>query len=130
MSASFRHRWHQILRTGLMLVVALSLIAQPMLNALGEMHELAAHADSASRHDAHYQPHVLGATTQVDDHDAGSPMHALLHYAHCCGHLIGLAGIEPSLPGAHWPHAQPTDTVAYVIASARVTTPFRPPITA
>lgn len=125
-----RHRWPRALRAGLFVLLALSLIAQPMLSALGEMHELLAHAGSGGRHAEHSLPHAPASLSQADRHDAGSPLHALLHSAHCCGQVVGLTGIESSVASVRWPPAQPDDALLHAFVGTRLATPFRPPIPA
>lgn len=130
MSHRLRYPWLQLLRTGMLLVFALGLLAQPVLSALGELHELTVHADSARGHTGHNVPHEHASTTQADERDTGGPMHELLHYAHCCGHTVGLAGADLPLPSFHWPTAHPVDAKTGPIVVSHASTPFRPPISA
>jgi len=126
-----RHRWSQILRTSVLLVLALGLMVQPVLGALGEVHEFTAHTDSAHGHTDHNLPHEHAVAAQADDErDVGGPMHQLLHYAHCCGHSAGLASAELPLPSFHWVATPPGDSQASSVVPSHATTPFRPPISA
>ena len=115
----------------MLLVLAFGLVAQPVLGAMGEVHELTAHADTAGGHTGHHAPHASVAAAPADDtRDAGAPMHELLHYAHCCGHAPGLAATGVSLPTFQWIRSAPDDHEAQAVASSRAATPFRPPISA
>ncbi|MBK7211033.1 MAG: hypothetical protein IPH99_11900 [Xanthomonadales bacterium] len=57
MSRRSRHRLRQTLRASLLLVIAVCLAWQPVLTALGEVHEATAHAASAVTHGDHSTPH-------------------------------------------------------------------------
>ncbi len=126
------HRWRVTLRTGMLLVFAFGLVAQPVLDGWREVHEHTAHADSARGHDLHgLLPHEHTSTPPSDERDTGGPVHTLLHnYAHCCGHAVGLAAMELPLPCFHGPEAAPGDAVIRPAAASHTATPFRPPISA
>lgn len=127
--ASYR-RLLRALRIAVLLVFAFGLVAQPVLGSLGEMHELAEHADSAGGSIDHNLPHGHASATQADEHDTGGPMHQLLHYAHCCGHSAGLASTDLPLPSFHWVTTHPSDPQPYSVVPSHAATPFRPPISA
>ena len=88
---------HAFARMALLAMLALSLVLQPVLAAIGETHELS-HAASmqadghvVDQHDHDGQvsdsedPGHPGAPTDPGDGD--SPWHAALHFAHCCGQV-------------------------------------------
>lgn len=102
-----------------MALLVLSLLARPTLSALGELHEFA--HDPAGTH-LHQDSHA------GDAHDDEGGLHALLHFAHCCGHqpatpATSLTAMLPLPPHADAPSAEAPD-----IASMRLLAPFRPPI--
>jgi len=130
MFRQIRRHWRRFLRTGALLAFALCLAVQPVLSALGEMHEFTAHADSAAPHQDHVAPHGHGDADAGDVDDSGSALHLLLHYAHCCGHSVGLALayfaplLVPAASSALLPPSLPS------APAARLSGPFRPPIRA
>lgn len=102
----------------------LALVLQPVLAAVGELHEITAHAilDHAHGDDAHHDG-------SDDTHDGDSPLHALVHVAHCCTQastaaLPACAGVLAPAPAAPLP---------VLTAGMRASAPdgdlFRPPIT-
>ena len=124
-----RHRrLLRALRIAVLLVFAFGLVTQPVLGALGEVHELMEHTDSGGGHTDHNLPHEPAPTTPADERDAGGPMHVLLHHVHCCGNTVGLTSVGLPLPSYHWPTGHPGDTMARPVASSHAATPFRPPI--
>lgn len=104
-------------------LLALSMMARPMLAAIGEAHELA--HDPTGRH-----AYVIeaGGTAGDDESEEPSVGHALLEFAHCCAQL-SVAMAE----GLFVPAVKPRSSLA---ACPEVTThgagargsPFRPPI--
>lgn len=121
-------RLRHALRTGLMLVFALCLAVQPVLGALGEMHEFSAHAGTAGLHLDHLMPHEEVQTGTAAQEDRDGTLHLLLHYAHCCGHTLALAAGEFAAPTVVLASAQPLPPVSPQVAASHLTTPFRPPI--
>jgi hypothetical protein len=131
MTFRVRRRFAAALRLVALAVLALSLLLRPVLSSIGEVHELAhdpsgqhldiSHAGQSSTHDA--------AGERKEGKDA-STLHALLHFAHCCGQA---STVPPDSPG-HLQHSLPApviaDNGALRPALARWTTPFRPPISA
>jgi hypothetical protein len=83
MLRQIRHQLPYAVRAGLMLVFAMCLVVQPVLGALGEMHEAAAHATtSTSLHQDHLVPHGDETLGQGTPHDDGSStLHLLLQCA-------------------------------------------------
>jgi len=104
-------------------LLVLSMMARPVLFAIGEAHELA--HDPSGRH-----AHVIEADRPAVDAapEERSVGHALLHFAHCCAQL------SVAMPdGLFLPAVMPRTSLAVrpeVTApgeGARVS-PFRPPI--
>lgn len=122
-----RHRRFALLRISMVLLLALGMTMQPVLAALGEGHELAAHGQSAMDHSGHTLPHDAADTPSEQGH-AGDPLHALLHYAHCCGTTVGIAGAMLSLPMPAWRSGQPEAALIQRIAAAHPGNRLRPPI--
>ncbi|WP_147652663.1 hypothetical protein [Vulcaniibacterium gelatinicum] len=124
-----RHGWLPALRTLLLLAFALSLALQPVFGAMGELHESTAHAASAGLHADFAAPHD---GEQAGDSDSGSDndaLHLLLHYAHCCGHAVGLVrAFEP--PSMALPAAVQMPLVSLLAPAFSANVPFRPPIAA
>ncbi len=130
MTHRIRHRQYSILRSSALLLLLLCLIAQPVLAAWGEMHELTAHADTTGQDSAlgHRAPHPHTMIDEDRGGDASDPNHALSHHAHCCG--------QPQLPflsQLHMPlfkltSTMPSPATTRPIAASHSATPFRPPI--
>lgn len=114
----------------MLLVFALGQLTQPVLGALEDVHQLTAHADSASGHTGHHSPHGRASATPAGERGAGGPMDELLHYAHCCGHSVGLASSNLALPNFKWPDPHPSDPMASPVSASHAGAPFRPPISA
>lgn len=118
------------LRLLVLAFVALGMAAQPVLSALGDMHQ-AAHDIAAQDQPAH--DHFARDTHEADAaHDLGTPpvLHELLHLAHCCGHPVAVELVASVLPDAAAPHAQPASRSVASRHERRRIAPFRPPITA
>lgn len=110
--------------------VALGMAAQPVLSALGDMHQ-AAHDVAVQDQPAH--DHFDSDSHEADAaHDLGTPplLHELLHLAHCCGHPVAHALPTGLLPPGVAPHGQPATHAAASRHEWRRIAPFRPPITA
>ncbi|UXI66297.1 hypothetical protein [Tahibacter amnicola] len=123
----------RLLRTlhlALVLLFAIGLVVQPVLDALSEYHELTAHAASPHGHaDDHHDEDASSLRgEEPEDHDG--PVHGLLHHSHCCGHTVGLNNADLPLPDFHWPAHVPVDAAPTPVAASHAATPFRPPISA
>ncbi|MCB1569440.1 MAG: hypothetical protein KDI69_11570 [Xanthomonadales bacterium] len=117
---------HRLFRTALLVLLALCLVTQPVLAALGEMHERRVHPESATLHLDQVGSHADGAA-----HDESEDtLHLLLHFAHCCGQTTAVFAANIWTPAP-----LPTRSERLAPSSApRITTrlnpPFRPPIAA
>lgn len=75
------------LRMVFMAMLLLGLCLQPVLAAVGEAHEAAAHASRAASH-VHVDIDVEAAGSDGDAAGADdSTLHDLMHFAHCCGQV-------------------------------------------
>lgn len=131
MFRSRRRRLPLALRVFVLGMLALGLMMKPVLTSIGELHELA-HDPSGTHAVAGHAEHVLDASQDEDEQDASgsAALHALIHFAHCCGQS-SLA----SLPAIAFMAAPPcADAVVMpepqVLLHALSLAPFRPPITA
>ena len=124
------------LRVFLFALLALGMLLKPMLESMGEIHELA-HDPVASQASANFgedaadASHAIGLQTGGDQREgAEDPLHALDHIAHCCcpssltSSPIALATATPA--STERPHLQASQVVPQALRIA----PFRPPITA
>ena len=116
-------RWRNTLRVLALALLVLSMMARPVLAAIGEAHELA--HDPSGRHAHVIEAGVPAADAEREERSIG---HALLHFAHCCAQLsVAMAD------GLFLPAVMPRTSLAVrpeVTApgeGARVS-PFRPPI--
>ncbi|KAF1684969.1 hypothetical protein B1992_13700 [Pseudoxanthomonas broegbernensis] len=115
----------------LALLLVLGLLARPVLGSVGEVHELA-HEDAAAHAHASAVDGPSHGAGHADDGERGTAglLHALLHFAHCCGQVPALPSAAPT-PALAWTAAvapRPLDHGG--LPSAPVLTPFRPPISA
>ena len=128
MPVRFRRFLPRSLRFALALLFALSVVAQPVLAAVGDMQDLVAHAGAATSSDAHGCSHDAPAPDAPQgDEDA---LHLLLHYAHCCA---AATAVFPAL--ARLPAVVVARSLLLPPSDARLPQalpghPFRPPIQA
>ena len=121
---SFRFLW-----TGLL---ALALIVQPTIAAIGEVHELS-HASGSlgavAAHGDHYADvqHAEDAPDAPENNDA---MHVLLHFAHCCSHTPTTLGSVQMLVATVAGSDAPLAATAQLPLQASTNDVLRPPITA
>ena len=116
---SSRRRSLPVVRWLMLAGLVLGLVLQPVLASIGELHELT--HDVASRHDA------LDMDVPEGDSSDASALHQILHFAHCCGHVV----MAPSAPTAvaEIGHDEPRDSAdPPPVPSGRWLAPFRPPI--
>lgn len=127
MSSCRRHRRPLLLRVFVLLWLALSVVAQPVLASLGGLHETD-HGGAASHLHQHDGQHG-NVDAGSDESGLDRVLHDLLHLTHCCGQQ------------AAWPAAAPValaiDIAGPMLAAlpqprhgdTRRDNPFRPPIT-
>ncbi|TAA26660.1 hypothetical protein [Pseudoxanthomonas winnipegensis] len=111
MSLRLVHRCLSWLRLPALAMLLLAVLANPVLAAVGDLHE-ATRGNAAHLHQA--DEHALAADADAGD-DAGDLLHALMHAAHCCGHLTAI----PSQ------FAPPPMALARAVLQARVMLPAR-----
>ena len=114
------------LRLALLAMLMLGLCLQPVLAAVGEAHEVVAHAANA---DPQGQSGVDADDMGGDPAGADeSPLHDLMHFAHCCGQVSTV--LPPGLPKlvAQAPLRMPGGDVASLPLAKRPSPHDRPPI--
>jgi hypothetical protein len=133
-----RHRIVRLLRLPALALLMFAVLINPVLAAVGDLHESshgsAEHSQPADSHDHAVDKHAAdkhAVGKYVADRGAQEEgidlLHALMHAAHCCGHLTAI------LSSAFVPHAPlfsnrvPVPTFAAPYSTPR-TDPFRPPI--
>ena len=117
--------WLRLLALGLF---ALGMALQPVLAAVGEMHELAHSPPGLHHHgldaDA-LDAQLAGAGEQ--DQGGAKTLHVLLHFAHCCGATAALLTVLEPIPAAPVAgHLAITTTP--ILPQVRLSSPFKPPI--
>ncbi len=118
-----RH-WLPLLRVLVLGLFAVGLVLQPVMAAVGEMHELTHDPSGSHIHDQHADD--LGAGDEHDE-DGASTLHVLLHFAHCCGAtaaMVQLLGPVPSMPA----DASLATAMTPMAPQPRLSSPFKPPI--
>jgi len=113
-----------LFRRSTMALLMLATLVNPILMAVGDLHDVgagSAHSHDADEHDAG----LVGADAEEDI----DFLHALMHASHCCGHLTAI------YHGAHAPDVVPARNGALPEHAHRrllqaFSDHFRPPIAA
>lgn len=113
------------LRLPALAVLLLAVLANPVLAAVGDLHE-AARGVAWHLHDT--ADHAL-ADDGHDRDDAGDLLHALMHAAHCCGHLNAIPSSFALVP-VHLAPAAVSASDAWPSPSHVPSLSLRPPIAA
>lgn len=114
------------LRMAFMAMLLLGLCLQPVFAAMGETHEGVAHAVGAAAH-AHSDVEGVDGDSGPTGDD-GATLHALMHFAHCCGQASTvLPGGLPKLVSQPYLRT-PGGDVASLALSKRLNLHDRPPI--
>jgi hypothetical protein len=118
-----RHRVVRLLRLPALALLMFAVLINPVLAAAGDLHEFShGNAEHGQPFDSH--GHAGNISTQEEGTDL---LHALMHAAHCCGHLTAI------LSSAFVPHVPllsnnvPAPAFAAPHSTPRID-PFRPPI--
>lgn len=129
MRAERRHRYgilHWLMLVGFLL----SLVVQPVLASMGELHELAHGLTETHLHAAGGDDLSDELAAQEEDEDAAAQaLHVVHHMAHCCGQgAVAAPALRFELMS---PEADAPESMLYArpLTAPRVA-PFRPPITA
>ena len=86
-------------------VLLLGVTAQPVMAAVGDVHELG-HGGALHSHASPGSPsHADDDRTPDESDGGGSLLHALMHAAHCCGHATAMP-----MPAVIWQTLAPPDT--------------------
>ena len=121
-------RWLPLLRVLVLGLFALGLVLQPVMAAVGEMHELAHDPSGSHVHGQHADDLDAGLDAgDEQDEDGARTLHVLLHFAHCCGAtaaLVQLLGPVPSMPA----DASLATAMTPMAPQPRLSSPFKPPI--
>lgn len=114
----------------LMLVLAIGLLAQSLIDLSGQTHEALLHAEAGQTYTYHHDPLDHDAPHPGDtDPDAGSALHLLMHQP-CGTHCVWMPGAPVTRVVTGIVSAfVPVDGIG-PICSAELTDLFRPPIQA
>ena len=130
------NRLSSMLRTSVLALFVLGMIVQPVLVSMSELHALS-HAtiehglveNGTLAHQSQVE-HSNKMASGTDEQGSSGALHALHHFAHCCGSFTAIMSVGfvlPSPPAA-------SGLLAAGESQARTNTlelaPFRPPITA
>ena len=126
MPAFLRLSRFRLLRLPLLALLLLAVLANPVLAALGDLHEVQGGVGHAHVGDAHHED-VAGA--HADEEGDGSLLHALMHASHCCGHLTAILPAAALVLGSLAPVAVPVAATTPA-PRARPESLLRPPISA
>jgi len=118
----FRRRCLQLLRLPALALLLLAVLVNPVFAAVGDLHE------SSHRGAEHLQPVNADGHDDVSGEGQGIDLlHALMHAAHCCGHLTAILSTAYFSQAPSFSSAIPVAAVAAPHSAPR-TDPFRPPI--
>jgi hypothetical protein len=115
---------HRVLRLPALAFLLLAVLSNPVLAAIGDLHET---AQASVDHLHAVQEHPQGQTGAMDPDEAGDLLHALMHAAHCCGHLVAIPSSFALPATAALPHASPLAGV-FALHSRTPDMALRPPI--
>lgn len=113
-------------RIVLMTMLVMCLVLQPVLAAVGQVHDVFEQAAQTAPEQgaaAHHERDFAGTK-------AADAIHVLLHQAHCCTPAAATFAAAPGLSAAGLSAAAPTSTTAVDRVPTRPGHPFRPPIAA
>lgn len=130
------NRLSSMLRTSVLALFVLGMVVQPVAVSMGELHVLAHDTiehglveNGMVAHQSHVE-HSNKLASGTDEDGSSGALHALHHFAHCCGSftvIMAVGFVLPSPPVA-------SGLLAAGESQARTNTlelaPFRPPITA
>ena len=120
-----RHRIVRLLRLPVLAILVLAVLVNPVFAAVGDLHE-SSHRNMemapAGSHDDAHDAHDAGALDEEVD-----LLHALMHAAHCCGHLTAILSTPFVAYAPLFSDAVPVPAFAAPHSPPR-TDHFRPPI--
>lgn len=113
-------------------VLLLAVMANPLLAALGDLHELGSgkgHLHSLAEHATGSGDHDPLDAPRDGDNVGSDLLHALMHASHCCGHPTAVpAAFVAALP--FMAPSTPASMIRVLQPAARLDAPLRPPIAA
>lgn len=113
------------LRLPALVLLMLAVLINPLFASVGDLHE-AISGDAEHLHLS--QQHALTQDAVQDaDGKGGDLLHAMMHAAHCCGHLNAIPATYAPTP-VSLVSAPAPQTVAAHSASATASSEIRPPI--
>ena len=120
-----RHR--SVLRTALLVLLAFGLLVQPVLKALGELHDV---EHAVAMQSDHGHPHHDGHEMPPGDDEAPGDAFGLHGLLHMCAPAAPMAPCEMAgVPAPLVATGDPPDGAdASGAPTSRMTSPFRPPI--
>ena len=117
--ARLRKLLRALVRYAFLVVLAGSLVGQPVLAHISEIHDLA-HATLEHDHD--------GARSSDEQDGEGGVLQVMHHLAHCCGATAAMPQSPLFVGAAPLRSAAPAGVAPIAHDDRRSLTPFRPPI--
>ena len=129
MTRRARRRLVSLIRLSAVMVFAIALLVGPVLSSIGEIHELA-HDPSGQHSDVESGRGRSTHNTIQEQREgkAADALHALLHFAHCCGQASAAFQAQVLDAVEIVPITPPAVFVDATVPRARWYAPFRPPI--
>lgn len=119
------------LRVLVLAMIAFGIIMQPFFASIGEVHLLAHDSADllASQHGQHsLADHATGRAQGDPAPGDEDSLHALMHYAQCCGQVGALWSLHANIPTMAPDASRPAMAEARDLALSPLRAPFRPPI--
>lgn len=113
-----------------MVSLLLALVVQPLLGAVGELHELTHVTGPAGHHAEHGALADELANANESENGDAATLHVIHHLVHCCGQTAAMTPMAPLLPTRPRLSTSRFAFRSQPVAMAHLTGVFRPPIAA
>lgn len=117
------------LRVFVLALLALSMVLQPVVASMGEIHEFAHDPAEHSAQAGHPDLFADDSAKQLSEGETPGTLHLLLHLAHCCGQSPAIAAPALLMPPPMSVAGSAATCEPQAPPDIRALAPFRPPTT-